>query len=148
MLGSDCALGVWTPCCYPHPTLHKPSRSPPHPPTPSPPLSPQGNMWVCCVAELSGDVQSVQFPFFQRGRSVETHKLHMFFQDAHCCFLGLARSRPLDSPICSDFTRLVRFSPSCRIIARSCLNSEFGTFLPRRFCMNQQHRCSSNFCFL
>lgn len=44
----------------------------------------------CCV------VQSVQFSFFQRGRSisplrVETDKLHMFFQDNYCCFLRPAR---------------------------------------------------------
>lgn len=77
MLGSDCALRFWTPAVTPTEPCTSP-RSPPRPPPPT--LSPGKHVGVLrCRAELSGDVQSVQFPFFQRCRSVETHKLHMFF---------------------------------------------------------------------
>lgn len=142
MLGSDCALGH--PAVTPTEPCTSPRSHPPHPVFPSS-LSPRRNMRVCCVAELSGDVQRVQLPFFQRRR--DTRATHVF-PGRPLLFPLRLRSGPVDFPIWCDFIRLACFSPSCGIRDRWRLNSELGTSPPRRVRANQQRRCSSNFCFL
>lgn len=79
-------------------------------------------MWVRCAAESRRILQSVQFSFLQRRKSifplhVETDKLHMFLSPPPRTIIvvssGSRRSCLIDFHICSDFIRLVYFSPSC-----------------------------------
>lgn len=131
MLGSDRALRVRTPCCYPTEPCANLAVTPPSRLCCFS-LSPEKRVGVLCGGAVLCKVCS-----FLSSSGVEVFPRSVLKQTSYTCFSRTITvvsssprgSCPVDFPICSDFIQLVCFSPSHQIIDRSCFNFYFRTCL-------------------